>query len=79
MSVSKIFISGLVNLRVGSAHRAARSAHAQQRVLPVLVPVVLFCFVLFRRESGSFVLVILRNLHVKIKPNDLRNGRLRRV
>jgi len=42
----------------------------------VLVPVV--CLVLAGRESCSFVLVILRNLRVKVQPNDLRNGTLRR-
>ena len=70
MSVSKIFISCLVNFRAGSALRAACSAHAQQCLS--------FCLVLGGRESGFFVLVFLRNLHVIIQSNDFRNGRLRR-
>ena len=49
MSVSKIFISCLVNSGTGSALRAARSAHAQQRVLPFS-----FRLVLAGRESGCF-------------------------
>jgi len=78
MSVSKIFISGLVNFRAASALRAARSAHARQRFAGVACRLNSFCLVLARRERGSFVLVILRNLLVKVQSNDLRNGRLRR-
>ena len=52
MSVSKIFISCLVNFRAGSARRAARSAHAQQRVLPALH------FVSFGACGGAKVVVL---------------------
>jgi len=63
MTVSKIFISCLVNFCTGSALRAARSAHAHCAAA---------------RFAGCFVLVFLRNLRVKMQSNDLRNGRLRR-